>query len=283
MDKNRLHGVHTALVTPMQDGAIAYADLERLIQRQLESKVSGLVPCGTTGESPTLTEEEHLQVIRTCIEGAKGDSTIIAGTGANSTAEAIHLANKTGLNPNQLYHIVNTAAGQSWMFTDRGSRMLPLTDNHNNDPQQQVKSALNLFVKDLNIVQSESQTCASPIPIATAALQQFLIGKSLGLGKLDDSQIYKVYQQQSQSQPTVQKDNTWLLPSGEQEQIVDVGDEARHEVVISNDYTRIMKISFPPGDTTTAHRYVPNLLFMITYTCNCIEYGIIHYLLVHFV
>ena len=99
MDKNRLHGVHTALVTPMQDGAIAYADLERLIQRQLDSKVSGLVPCGTTGESPTLTEEEHLQVIRTCIEGAKGDSTIIAGTGANSTAEAIHLtkaADKAG-------------------------------------------------------------------------------------------------------------------------------------------------------------------------------------------
>ena len=208
---------------------------------------------------------------------------LLAGVHIAVTAEAIHLANKTGLNPNQLYHIVNTAAGQSWMFTDRGSRMLPLTDNHNNDPQQQVKSALNLFVKDLNIVQSESQTCASPIPIATAALQQFLIGKSLGLGKLDDSQIYKVYQQQSQSQPTVQKDNTWLLPSGEQEQIVDVGDEARHEVVISNDYTRIMKISFPPGDTTTAHRYVPNLLFMITYTCNCIEYGIIHYLLVHFV
>ena len=72
MDKNRLHGVHTALVTPMRDGAIAYADLERLIQRQLESKVSGLVPCGTTGESPTLTEEEHLQVIRTCIEGSEG-------------------------------------------------------------------------------------------------------------------------------------------------------------------------------------------------------------------
>ena len=99
MDKNRLHGVHTALVTPMQDGAIAYADLERLIEAQLESKVSGLVPCGTTGESPTLTEEEHLQVIRTCIEGTKGNSLVIAGTGANSTAEALHLtqaADKAG-------------------------------------------------------------------------------------------------------------------------------------------------------------------------------------------
>lgn len=91
MDKNRLHGVHTALVTPMSDGAVAYADLERLIERQLETDVSGIVPCGTTGESPTLSESEHLQVIRTCIDGANGKSLVIAGTGANSTIEALSL------------------------------------------------------------------------------------------------------------------------------------------------------------------------------------------------
>ena len=91
MDKNRLHGVHTALVTPMSDGAVAYADLERLIERQLETEVSGIVPCGTTGESPTLSESEHLQVIRTCIDGANGKSLVIAGTGANSTTEALSL------------------------------------------------------------------------------------------------------------------------------------------------------------------------------------------------
>lgn len=91
MDKNRLHGVHTALVTPMSDGAVAYADLERLIERQLETDVSGIVPCGTTGESPTLSESEHLQVIRTCIDGASGKSLVIAGTGANSTTEALSL------------------------------------------------------------------------------------------------------------------------------------------------------------------------------------------------
>ncbi|MDA9119682.1 4-hydroxy-tetrahydrodipicolinate synthase [Opitutales bacterium] len=91
MDKNRLHGVHTALVTPMSDGAVAYADLERLIERQLETDVSGIVPCGTTGESPTLSESEHLQVIRTCIDGANGKSLVIAGTGANSTTEALSL------------------------------------------------------------------------------------------------------------------------------------------------------------------------------------------------
>ncbi len=91
MDKNRLHGVHTALVTPMLDGAVAYADLERIVSNQLQSGVAGIVPCGTTGESPTLSEKEHLQVIRTCI-GASDDKTlVIAGTGANSTSEALSL------------------------------------------------------------------------------------------------------------------------------------------------------------------------------------------------
>jgi len=75
----------------MSDGAVAYADLERLIERQLETDVSGIVPCGTTGESPTLSESEHLQVIRTCIDGANGKSLVIAGTGANSTTEALSL------------------------------------------------------------------------------------------------------------------------------------------------------------------------------------------------
>lgn len=91
MDKNRLHGVHTALVTPMLDGAVAYKDLERIIGRQLESGVAGIVPCGTTGESPTLSETEHLEVIRTCIDVVSGKSLVIAGTGANSTIEALSL------------------------------------------------------------------------------------------------------------------------------------------------------------------------------------------------
>lgn len=79
------------MVTPMADGAVAYADLERIIGRQLESGISGIVPCGTTGESPTLSESEHIQVIRTCIEIASGKTLVIAGTGANSTAEALSL------------------------------------------------------------------------------------------------------------------------------------------------------------------------------------------------
>ena len=94
MDKNLLHGTHTALITPMQDGQVNFADLSKLIDRQLVGGVSGIVPCGTTGESPTLTEKEHLQVIQETINQAAGKVPIIAGTGANSTIEAINLTKK---------------------------------------------------------------------------------------------------------------------------------------------------------------------------------------------
>ena len=99
MDKNLLQGVYTALITPMKDGEVSYGDLENLINKQIAGKVSGLVPCGTTGESPTLSKEEHLEVIRKTIEITRGKVPIIAGTGANSTKEALFLtkeADKAG-------------------------------------------------------------------------------------------------------------------------------------------------------------------------------------------
>ncbi|MFP4352061.1 MAG: 4-hydroxy-tetrahydrodipicolinate synthase [Puniceicoccaceae bacterium] len=85
-------GVQTALVTPMSGGAIAWADLEALVSRQIEEGVDGLVAVGTTGESPTLDEAEHLGVIRRVREVAAGRTPVIAGTGSNSTAEALHLS-----------------------------------------------------------------------------------------------------------------------------------------------------------------------------------------------
>ena len=91
MDKKLLHGAHTALVTPMKDGEVSYADLENLVGAQLSSKISGVIPCGTTGESPTLSSEEHLQVIRSTIKSVNGQIPVIAGTGANSTEEALEL------------------------------------------------------------------------------------------------------------------------------------------------------------------------------------------------
>ncbi len=99
MDKKLLHGAHTALITPMKDGEVSYTDLESLVNAQLYSGISGVVPCGTTGESPTLSDTEHLQVIKSTVEIVDGKIPVIAGTGANSTKEALELtqnADKAG-------------------------------------------------------------------------------------------------------------------------------------------------------------------------------------------
>ena len=86
-------GVYTALVTPFTaDGsAVDYRRLEALVDWQIESGVDGLVPVGTTGESPTLDYEEHKRVIETVVRRAAGRVKVIAGTGGNSTAEALEL------------------------------------------------------------------------------------------------------------------------------------------------------------------------------------------------
>ncbi|ODR92937.1 4-hydroxy-tetrahydrodipicolinate synthase [Sinorhizobium alkalisoli] len=82
-------GSITALVTPFADGRIDEGALRALIDWQIEEGSSGLVPCGTTGESPTLTHAEHKQVVEITVETAGGRVPVIAGAGSNSTAEAI--------------------------------------------------------------------------------------------------------------------------------------------------------------------------------------------------
>ena len=84
-------GTYTALVTPFKNGAFDREAFEALIEAQISGGVEGIVPVGTTGESPTLSHEEHSQVIQTAIERADGRCRVIAGTGSNSTAEAISL------------------------------------------------------------------------------------------------------------------------------------------------------------------------------------------------
>lgn len=87
----RLQGVFTALITPFRNGAVDWDALRELIEQQIRGRVAGIVPVGTTGESPTLSCEEHLEVIRFAVEAAAHRCLIVAGTGANSTAEAVHL------------------------------------------------------------------------------------------------------------------------------------------------------------------------------------------------
>lgn len=86
-----LKGVFTALVTPFRNGHIDEKAFKNLVDFQLKGGVDGLVPCGTTGEAPTLSYEEHEKVIELTVKFAKGKVPVIAGTGSNSTKEAIEL------------------------------------------------------------------------------------------------------------------------------------------------------------------------------------------------
>ena len=84
-------GTCTAIVTPFKNGKIDESALERLVKNQIKGGVDGIVPVGTTGESPTLDYEEHLHVIALAIKFAAGKVKVLAGTGANATREAVYL------------------------------------------------------------------------------------------------------------------------------------------------------------------------------------------------
>jgi 4-hydroxy-tetrahydrodipicolinate synthase len=91
MKPRPLTGAITALVTPFKEQEVAYDDLRRLVERQIKAGIHGLVPVGTTGESPTLDHSEHMDVIKAVIDFARGRVPVIAGTGSNSTKEALEL------------------------------------------------------------------------------------------------------------------------------------------------------------------------------------------------
>ena len=86
-----LSGCYTALVTPFRDGAVCHDTLRKLVEFQVAGGVDGIVPVGTTGESPTLNIAEHEAVIATVVDTVAGRCQVIAGTGGNSTAEALEL------------------------------------------------------------------------------------------------------------------------------------------------------------------------------------------------
>jgi 4-hydroxy-tetrahydrodipicolinate synthase len=89
--RDRIGGSIPALITPMKDGKVDEAAFRKLVNWQIAEGSTGLVPCGTTGESPTLSHEEHMRVIEICVEEAAGRVPVIAGTGSNATDEAIAL------------------------------------------------------------------------------------------------------------------------------------------------------------------------------------------------
>ena len=84
-------GSITALITPFRNGSVDEESFRKIVNWQIEEGTEALVPCGTTGESPTLSHEEHRRVVEICIEETAGRVPVIAGTGSNSTAECIEL------------------------------------------------------------------------------------------------------------------------------------------------------------------------------------------------
>lgn len=85
-------GTFTALITPFRNGQIDYDALEKLVERQIQGGVDGLVPCGTTGESPTLTDAEYREVVGRVARAVKKRVPVVAGAGSNSTAKTLHYA-----------------------------------------------------------------------------------------------------------------------------------------------------------------------------------------------
>jgi 4-hydroxy-tetrahydrodipicolinate synthase len=101
MSQTTFQGSFVALVTPFRDGRVDEAKLKELVEFHIAHGTDGLIPCGTTGESPTLNHDEHRRVVELVIESARKRITVIAGTGSNSTAEAIDLtkhAERAGAN-----------------------------------------------------------------------------------------------------------------------------------------------------------------------------------------
>jgi len=91
MDRKRFHGAFTALVTPFTSNGIDEAAYKNFIEWQIAQGIHGVVPCGTTGESPTISEKEQEDLIELCVKTVAKRVPVIAGTGSNSTSEAIHM------------------------------------------------------------------------------------------------------------------------------------------------------------------------------------------------
>lgn len=103
----KLSGCFTALVTPFKDGGIDYDALRKMVRFQTESGVSGVVPCGSTGEASSLSHEEYVNVIKTVIDEASGKTQVLAGAGGNNTAAAAELVREIAvLGPDAILSVV---------------------------------------------------------------------------------------------------------------------------------------------------------------------------------
>ncbi len=95
-------GSYVALVTPFSNGVVDEAAFRKLVSWQIDQGTNGLIPVGTTGESPTLSHDEHKQVVELCIDEAAGRVPVIAGAGSNATAEAVDFVRHPQVRPGQM-------------------------------------------------------------------------------------------------------------------------------------------------------------------------------------
>jgi 3-hydroxyisobutyrate dehydrogenase len=116
---------------------------------------------------------------------AKMVNQLLCGVHIAAAAEAMHVAERSGIPLAVMHEIVSVSAGNSWMWGDRGPRMMQ------EDPE--VTSAVDIFVKDLGIVLSQGERLKAGLPLAAAARQMFLAASGLGHGSADDSQVIRAY------------------------------------------------------------------------------------------
>ncbi len=90
--KSLFNGVGTALVTPFSDGKVDYESFERNVRFQCDNGIDAIIVCGTTGEAPTLSDDEHICIIKRAVKAAKGNMQVIAGTGSNCTEHAVYMS-----------------------------------------------------------------------------------------------------------------------------------------------------------------------------------------------
>ncbi len=168
-------GSITALITPMRDGQVDEDSFRGLVNWQIEEGTSALVPCGTTGESPTLNHDEHKRVVEICIKVAAGRVPVIAGTGSNCTAEGVELAEhaKAAGAAAQLsvvpYYNKPTQAGMKAHFTAMADAGPPLII-YNIPPRSVVDMSIETMAelaKHPNIVGVKDATMDLARPLAT--------------------------------------------------------------------------------------------------------------------
>ncbi|MCP5265905.1 MAG: NAD(P)-dependent oxidoreductase [Burkholderiaceae bacterium] len=116
---------------------------------------------------------------------AKMINQLLCGVHIAAAAEAMHVAEKAGISTRTMHEMISVSAGNSWMWGDRGPRMMQV------DPV--VTSAVDIFVKDLGIVLDEGRATRQGLPLAAAAHQMFLAASGLGFGAADDSQVIRAY------------------------------------------------------------------------------------------